>query len=44
VISDHVQKIEFVFAVFEIVENLIRGAVAALINREQFLHIIDGKI
>src|SRR5882724_13476680 len=38
------QKIKFDLAIFEVVEHLVDGAIAAVLNREQFFHIIDVKV
>src|ERR1700756_3855028 len=38
------QEIKFDLAIFEVVEHLVGGAVAAVLNREQFFHIIDVKV
>ena len=38
------QKIEFDFAILEIVQNLICGTVATMLQRQQFLHIVDVEV
>src|SRR5438094_10477311 len=38
------RKIEFDFAVLQVVEHLVRGAVAAVIKREQFFHVVNIEV
>src|SRR4030095_935342 len=44
IVSAPLQKTGFNLPVFQIVENLISGAVPAVFNRPEFLHVIDIEI